>query len=431
MRLCLVPFIKEPEHIMNKLLPLCLGLTGLFLVSCKTQPDSQFPSTKPEQKDIIAYQVFMKISPRGKDLVHWELRSYIAYKGMKKMNPLPVKQLLVAQKTGYYGLDEAAKKNRYYIRIASFFGKKEIYTPSSEGVTLSFKDTSELPNSIYCAMLYHQSDLSIGVIPFVGNIEYDKTQEIYSYFSEEGRTLLQKSAQDDREKAIESKPVPHASYVILKDSELIPFRKGNQWGFCDKNKNIVVSCKYPMIIMVSPSISYLIDSSAFGIISPAGEIIYPVEKCYAWGITCSSMLKLTVKNRNGEQIVLSHEWAKKYLKNMNQENNMTETGHIGFANTSEENCQLKAFTDSGKWGMKDVHGEIIIPAQYTMIGKQACGMIPVQDGYKWGYFDSRGKILIPFKYSIACPFINGLALVRDLASGKWGYIDKQGIQYWE
>ena len=33
--------------------------------------------------------------------------------------------------------------------------------------------------------------------------------------------------------------------------DLIPYRKGDKWGFCDKDKNIVIECKYEDVELFS------------------------------------------------------------------------------------------------------------------------------------------------------------------------------------
>ena len=36
---------------------------------------------------------------------------------------------------------------------------------------------------------------------------------------------------------------------------LIPYRKGKKWGFCDRNKNIVIDCVYDEVQMFSEGLS--------------------------------------------------------------------------------------------------------------------------------------------------------------------------------
>jgi hypothetical protein len=56
-------------------------------------------------------------------------------------------------------------------------------------------------------------------------------------------------------------------------------------------------------------------------------------------------------------------------------------------------------------------------------------LIPYREGDKWGFCDKDMNIIIPIKYDWAYPFKEGLALVE--INGKWGYIDKNGTEYWK
>jgi len=56
-------------------------------------------------------------------------------------------------------------------------------------------------------------------------------------------------------------------------------------------------------------------------------------------------------------------------------------------------------------------------------------LIPYRKGDKWGYCDWNKKIVIPIQYDDVDFFREGLARVE--INGKYGYIDKRNIQYWE
>jgi hypothetical protein len=51
---------------------------------------------------------------------------------------------------------------------------------------------------------------------------------------------------------------------------------------------------------------------------------------------------------------------------------------------------------------------------------------PVSGDFLWGYLDATGALAIPPRFKAALDFREGLAPVRDAASGKWGFIDRSG-----
>ena len=57
------------------------------------------------------------------------------------------------------------------------------------------------------------------------------------------------------------------------------------------------------------------------------------------------------------------------------------------------------------------------------------GIYSKKVGEKFGYFDKIGKEVIECKYDEVEEFSNGIAKVK--LNGKWGFINKNGIEFWE
>ena len=85
---------------------------------------------------------------------------------------------------------------------------------------------------------------------------------------------------------------------------------------------------------------------------------------------------------------------------------------------------------NGKFGLADVTGKVVIPAQYdsglveSPFGFFVEGLGSVQVGGKWGYIDRSGKMVIAPQFDSASAFREGLALVE--IGGKRKFIDKTG-----
>ena len=59
--------------------------------------------------------------------------------------------------------------------------------------------------------------------------------------------------------------------------DLIPYRKGDKWGFCDKDKNIVIECKYDEVGMFYEGFSKVKLNKSYGIINELGKEIIPIK----------------------------------------------------------------------------------------------------------------------------------------------------------
>ena len=72
------------------------------------------------------------------------------------------------------------------------------------------------------------------------------------------------------------------------DHFLIPYRKGDKWGFCDRNKRIIIACVYEFIYPFSEGLAEVVIKHYFndcpnddryiflrGFINKIGEIIIP------------------------------------------------------------------------------------------------------------------------------------------------------------
>ena len=88
---------------------------------------------------------------------------------------------------------------------------------------------------------------------------------------------------------------------------------------------------------------------------------------------------------------------------------------------------------NGKWGFVNTQGKEVIPLMYDNVDFFSEGLSRVSLGDdetgKWGFVNTQGKEVIPLKYDYAWSFHEGLAIVK--LSGKKGYVDKEGHEYWD
>lgn len=131
-----------------------------------------------------------------------------------------------------------------------------------------------------------------------------------------------------------------------------------------------------------------------------------------------------IKDRNGNE-VLPCQYTNKYLSFVLKSLN---SGYVIVCKGGELNDGLYSKVKNGRWGMVDIHNNIIIPFEYDAILAPSEGLVAVckggekifdpyhmekkYSGGKWGYYDIKnGKIAIPLSYDSADSFKEGIAMV--------------------
>ncbi|MCH8904132.1 MAG: WG repeat-containing protein [Bacteroidetes bacterium] len=152
--------------------------------------------------------------------------------------------------------------------------------------------------------------------------------------------------------------------------DLIPYRKGELWGYADTTGKIIIKPKYTYLSVFS---SNLVSARYKG--------------------------KKVLINKQG-RLICKYD----YIGNLDN----------GYARISNDNKL---------WGLIDSLGKEIVSPCYRSIEKMSEGYAAVYKD-KYGYIDSTGKLKVPHKYNTAQPFYKGRAWVNF--ENKPGSIDKDG-----
>lgn len=117
----------------------------------------------------------------------------------------------------------------------------------------------------------------------------------------------------------------------------------------------------------------------------------------------------------------------------------TNLSAIPSADESHENPGLTGYTSARyfkeglapvkqkKWGVINVHGQMVVPAQYDDTGPYySDGLLAVKKDNKWGFIDHTGKEVVPLIYKSVHPlFAEGITAVQN-DDKLWGFIDNKG-----
>jgi len=90
---------------------------------------------------------------------------------------------------------------------------------------------------------------------------------------------------------------------------------------------------------------------------------------------------------------------------------------------AEPGLKATAFVENKLWGLLDDAFKVVVPATHEMIHSDLDAVRFLSKG-RWGVMDFTGRVLVPAKYDAILPFANGSA--RFLDGGKWGLLSAAG-----
>ncbi|KAB7725994.1 hypothetical protein F5984_25390 [Rudanella paleaurantiibacter] len=229
--------------------------------------------------------------------------------------------------------------------------------------------------------------------------------------------------------------------------DLIPYRKGNKWGFCDRNKKIVIECVYDDAGPFEEVLARVKQGGKYGFIDQTGKQVVPFQYEYAshfseglakvkqyrqWGFV-DKMGRLVIRDRFDDACDFSEGMAK--VKQYGKWGFIDRTGQLVIPYQFED---VSSFSDSlarmqqyryGGYGYINKTGQLVIPCQFVLAWRFSEGMASVRLheklDLKWGFIDKTGQLVIPCQFNNAGYFSEGLARVEEYR--KYGFDTKYGF----
>ena len=230
--------------------------------------------------------------------------------------------------------------------------------------------------------------------------------------------------------------------------ELIPYRKGDKWGFCTVDKKIVIDCKYDGVGKFSEDFAVVYKDGKCGFIDKDGIIRIP----YNYKNACHFIDVIAIINngiwqgygfidKNGIEII-PLKYSEVY--NFSEDCTLVKKGKYGYINRAGEQITKLIYDDAFffkdgiasvcvdyrdynsclRYGCINNSGEQIVELVYKDEVVFSGGFAAVKHEYQGsGFIDARGEIVIPFDYDFTSNFSDGLAKV-GLKSGYYAFIDE-------
>jgi hypothetical protein len=247
------------------------------------------------------------------------------------------------------------------------------------------------------------------------------------------------------------------------DGELVPYRKGDQWGFATRDKKIFIVPQHDEVFPFSNGYARVRNGTRYGIIDMKGRIIVPIAfdevsemsegkfavrqgvfpKCLSGYYDTTGKVAIPFRYieafpfQNGRAMVKVGVFPKLKQVFIDHNGNLTDQKYTAtkYDMLGAESEERIRFREKGKWGYLNVNNEIAIKPGFEDASDFKEGMAFVKKDGKFGYIDKNGKTVIPFKYDMAGNFSNGVAIVYILLktndefqseAPKYGLINKQG-----
>lgn len=246
--------------------------------------------------------------------------------------------------------------------------------------------------------------------------------------------------------------------VKAQDDLLVPFRKGNQWGFAKRDKTVFITPQHDEVFPFKNGFAKVRNGTRYGIINMKGEIIVPIafdavsemsEGLFAvrqgvFPASLSGYYDTTGKTaipfkfidaypfENGKAMVKVGVFPD--LKNVFIDRTGKLLDYFGssgkyflMGNPSEG---LTSFNKDGKWGYLNSDSIEVIKPIYEEAGDFHEGFAAVKKKGKYGYIDKSGTAVIPFKYDMAGDFYKGVAIIYILVAANdelQGEVPKYGL----
>ena len=189
---------------------------------------------------------------------------------------------------------------------------------------------------------------------------------------------------------------------------LIPFRKGDKWGYVDSTKKIILPVKFILatpftegyaVVQRPGAKKSFIDATGKEFISTT----YSIDRGFAEGMAGIE--------RNGKHGAVDKTFreviAPKYDYDFFFEGGLAKV-------------QL-----NGKYGYVDSTGKEVVSPKYESLSEFRDGLAVFMFNNKLGFVDKTGNEVIESKYYNVSAFSNGLACVQLTESDKWGVISKR------
>lgn len=191
--------------------------------------------------------------------------------------------------------------------------------------------------------------------------------------------------------------------------ELIPFKLGEKWGYCDSNKKIIVEPIYDYAATLKNGYAIVGIDKKCGLLNTFGNYQIPPE----FSTLNFDRDSVTWTTKNDEKLIISIS-------------GIEYKPQVDFDYKYSFREGFSVIRKNNKYGIISSTGELITPFLFDSTDYEFSeGRLNVRIGKKWGVVDNTGRILCEPIYDQVDKFSDSMAIVIDYKRG-YGFIDING-----
>ncbi|EAY24737.1 WG repeat-containing protein [Microscilla marina] len=255
----------------------------------------------------------------------------------------------------------------------------------------------------------------------------------------------------------------HLSVSAQKLPKLIPYRKGDQWGFCNKNKKVIIPCVYTSASPFAEGLARVSNKERnFGFINSKGKVVIPFV--YDWvhnvhdgwiyaeiqspkwgnvGGFIDKQGKIVVPFRletppvplpESERYFFSEglmaiPWKVEPFNNtkygyINKSGKFVIQPSLGYATQFKNGLAATELKNYSTHAYINKKGKVVFKDNYYTASAFVEGRARVRKNDLMGFINTSGKVIIPIKYYTFQDFSEGLVSISN--GKKTGFMDKKG-----
>lgn len=229
---------------------------------------------------------------------------------------------------------------------------------------------------------------------------------------------------------------------------VIPFRDGEKWGYCTRDKDLIIKPKYDQAAPFVGKIARVMLGEKHGLIDKTGTEIIPVVCDYIGNYDDNTLLNVdnscTIQKDGKYGLVstqgvilaemiydseaeaadaaLEQGWKGAVLADEFEDIDAAILEQIHALKKVEKG--IHRFRKGAQWGLITEKGSYLLEATYDEIDALENEHFPFKQDGKWGLLDLQGKLVLPAIYDTARGFSNGQAACE--IEGLWGAVNFSG-----